>query len=734
MRIKLFLILASIFLISFALASQIGMNYYTTSNNYLEFPDGATNQTYKYKFMMDDIGTIMNTPAIADIDNDGVNELIVPEYSGLIRIYNWTGIKTGVEEARDGTDRGTYHLGSADGNYIIGGDNDGDGYLEMALSDYNGYLRVLEYDGTTVSLVYQDGDVGTYRSSPTWCDIDEDGDKDIFICTYEGVCRLYLYDSGTFTLNFTDSDRGTYHYGTHPKCGNWSNSDWGTGLIHPSYDGVIYFYNWTGSSLEMAFQSSDHGSIYASPYVGEFVSGSDSNYIVQPYTHGITYVYNCSKTGCNLVDSSSDIGSFIHGGSEYVVREISNQIYLFNMNSGAQPIITYMNGGSEVISEYISSVLGAQSYNSVGMPRINSTNNYEYLLYTNRYGASVGVAKKGSGLSWDLSWFEDDSIKDHFFKDYYSNGFLYSDGWACGNLSGSYPDECIIFTYDGIPLIYTLQNVTEFQTEIYDDYELGLIDIMPKNALQYIVGNRTYCVNENENVLLHGLGGGNIDKWIDAMDDEGSAITNEQRITDGVLSTKNPFHNQNSVDYITFDSGNDQSMRLNLTKLPQLGEVHLWTYFHDARDPQDLKIEISNTTCTHPDTNVYTTIFDELDGASDTDISGAMTYAGLKAKFLPQKVGCIRVTSSGAYYSHAYYTSGNHLTEIAGYYANDCTFYHVPMDVRNAIVTGNYNHSTAIQYLPTDESPNQLDNNLLAPYSNFISGIVEIINRWIIKR
>ena len=45
---------------------------------------------------MDNVGgTTYSTPAVADIDNDGTDEIIFPPYGGRIEIYNWTGSKTG---------------------------------------------------------------------------------------------------------------------------------------------------------------------------------------------------------------------------------------------------------------------------------------------------------------------------------------------------------------------------------------------------------------------------------------------------------------------------------------------------------------------------------------------------------------------------------------------------------------------------------------------------------------
>ena len=732
---KSILILASVFFISFTLASQIGMNYYTTSNNYLDLSAGV-NKTFQFKFILDDMGAFVSQPVVADIDNDGTQEIIFPEYSGFIQIWNWTGMKTGKYEARDTTDRGTIYL-TTFYNQSIGHDNDGDGYLEIAFNDYNGYLRVVEYNGTNINLVYNEpADRGNYMNSPVWCDIDEDGDYDIFTCAYDGYCRLYMYDSGTFSLNYTSGDLGTGHYGNHPQCVNWSNSDWGYELIYPDYNGKVEFFHWndTSNQLENIYETSDHGNIFGTPWVGELNENlSGVNYLAIPYTNGMTYLYNCSQAGCTNIDASPDIGGYSYGGVRYLARNISGKMYLFNSDSSSRVIMTYMDSGNTLNSVVVGEDFDAYSYTSIGMPRMNASNNWEYILHTSRYNA-MAIMKQDAWNDWNFDSFVKNVERERFNPNSYAYGFLYIAGWTCHDFTGDGIDECFIPSYLGHTYVFTYENITEYSTEFHDDYELSLLDIMPRDAVQYQVGNRTYCVNENENVLLYGLGGGKITKWIDAIDDDGSAISNEQRITDGILSTGTYFDTQTSSDYTLFDSGDEQGFRLNLTKLPQLGKINYVFYFSDGRDPADLSVEISNTTCTQPDTNIYTAVFDEQEGASNTDISGSTTHLGLDVRFLPQIVGCIRINSSGSYSNLNTYNSANVITEVSAYYANDCTFYHVPVDVRGAIVTGEYNHSLGIQRMKYEISPNQFERDSFGLIKDFTSGLVDVINRWILAR
>lgn len=742
MRINKFIFLfVGVILIGTACASQTGTNYYTTFNNHLDFSNGV-NQTYQLKFILDDIGGFVNTPSFADIDDDGTKEIVFPDYSGYVYVFNWSGLKNGLAEAKIAQDLGTFMMLNADDSQIVGHDNDGDGYLEMALNAYDfGKLKVLEYDGNTINIIYEEpADRGIYRNSPGWCDVDADGDYDIFVCEESGYCRLYLYNSGNFSLNYTDSaDRGTFSYGNSPVCANWSNSNWGNGLVSTDYNGVVYFYQWnsTSNALELEYQSSDHGDIYGAPYIGTLNENlSEVNYVVIPYTNGIAYLYNCSQSGCTNLDSGADMGSFTYGGPEYKNRTINGKVYLFNMDSEGQGVLTYMNGPSSIDSIQVGEDILYIGSCELDLPRINSSTDYEYLLLPGGlYTSSVAFFKKNGDLTWQNDYLYRNIEEDIFSLSVSVTGFLYGSGFMCDDFDGQGDaDECIICSYLGFCYIFTYENISEYTNVFYDDYELSLLDIMPRDAIQYKIGNRTYCVNENENVFLHGLGDGNINKWIDAMDDDGSAISNEQRITDGVLSTGTLFYAQTGSDYVTLDSGDEQGMRLNLTKLPQLGEIQFWGYFNDNRDILDFSVEISNTTCTNPDVNSYTSVFDEQEGASDEYISGSNSYLGTKIKFLPQQVGCIRFNMSGSYYSGTTYVNANFVTEVAGYYGNDCTFYSVPVDVRGAVVGENYNHSSTAKKFYEKQSPYQENNNLIGLMGDFTSGIVEVINRWIILR
>ena len=720
-------------IVPLVIAGQSGINYYSTSHNNISIT--SLNQSYDVKFLMDDFGTLANLPVIIDLDGDGTNELVYAEYSGRLRVWNWTGLIKGIRESMDTTDRGTYVITADMGDKIFGGDNNGNGCLEIAVNDYYGYFDILEYCNGTWTTLLNDVDRGYYRSSPEWCDVDDDGDQDIMTCTYEGVCRLWTYGSGSYTLNFTDSDRGTYHYADSPTCGNWSNSNWGNGLVASTYDGVNYMYDFVGGVFQMVTSTADKGNIYGSSYVGTIINNSQYNQVIVPFTNGITYAWNCSQSSCTELDASLNRGPFSYGNSHYEMRTINGQNYLFNVNTQSQPLITYMNNSSTLTVEYLGDIsIGGESYVPVTLPHVNSTSDSDYILYANRYFGDVASLKRTNGINYESNLFRPNMQNKYYSRNNYY-GFLYGDGFACGQLDATTEaDECFIATYGGLPFVFTYQNITRFDQEFYDDYELALLDIMPRDAVHYLPEGETTtsCVNENENVFRDGIEGENIEAWITAKDNENNIIGNSIRITDGIISTSTRFNSQEGSDVTYWDTGVNESLVMNLSKIPELGMIKFYGYFGAQYDPLDMIMEISNETCTYPDTNDYTTIFNETD-ANRQDITGSMTSQGLSVYFKPQQVGCLKITSSGAYYNQGSYSVSNYVAEVEGYYANDCIFYHVPVDVRFADVSQDYNSTFRVERTLKDNSPNQFG-NFLTPLTSWARDILTVINRWIIRR
>ena len=739
--IYLFMACIIVLIVNNVSALKSGINYYSTES-YDYTTQTGYGLIYQLGFVMDDIGTSMNTPAIADIDNDGVNEMIHADYYGKLQVWNWSGMKMGLYESIDTTDRGTYYVTTAMGDHIIGGDNNGNGCLEMAVNDYNGYMRVLEYCGGTWTQIFvEPSDRGYYRNSPEWCDIDGDGDMDIFTCDYSGVCRLYTYYNGAYSLNFTDSDRGSFNIGNSPTCGNYSNSAQGNGLIALSYEGYMYVYNYTlDSKLEMVWSdSSDRGTYYGEANIGTYMlNDNETNYVIT-YADGKSFLYNCSEGGtavCTYKDVSADLGNTVYTSVIAKEGQINGNTYLFNTVNIAHVVYTYVGSDMNLYNGFVGLNLLGTSYANIGIPS-DGDGDTNYILYTTRMKGDVGIMKRTSQTDF-TTWVLYNDIQSNYYSDNYHYGFYYT-GFSCGQLNYDTPeDECVIVSYYGIPFIFTLQNITEFDVSIADEYEIALLDIMPRTATAYIPkgSNKAYCVNEDENIFYHGIYSTNTNRtkgFIKAVSNSGGAVSEDWKITDGKITTDGTYKHKQLSDAVNYGIGSDVSIWLNFSMPVYLGALKFWWYYSNGNDVYNLRINISSEPCTYPDTNInYVSVFDEKDG---DDITGSPNSDGITVRFTPQFVRCIKITSDGYYYfsTGLGYSSNNYIAELQGFYANDCTFYYVPMEDRNATPSNYYNVTFNIEEL-YEKGITQQTAEAKTIVTNYTQSVYETINKWIIKR
>jgi hypothetical protein len=736
-KLKLYVILSLLLLVSLVNASS-GLDQFDSFTNYMNITQ--PNQTYQFKMITDDIGSNTNRGSFANLDGDSEMEYLQAEYGGRLMIWDWEDWKQGKRTAQSNTDLGTHHLCSADGDFVTGKnigvdciDNDGDGYCELVSNNYDGLVRVSEYnyDTKVISNIWsQPADIGNYRSSATWCDIDGDGKYEIFTCEYSAeLCYLYNYtDATTYTLIDTvDPVGGTVsHYSNNPLCADIDN-DGDMDLLTASSNGYLNWFNWTSPTLTNIWTSADLGSFYSGAVIGDF-NGDGTNYVHQLDTSGYAYLYNCSSTtSCIQLDKSNDIGSTAYGSGFPLVRQFNGKDVVFSAETSDRPFISQFDGENLTLTNF--GQRSTASYTQIGVPNISTTNNYEYVIHNGRYSASVFTSKWNSGNLWNPISYDDQLERQHYPPESYNNGFLYCGGWQCGQFDTSTPeDECIIFTYEGLGFMYTLQNITEFKVDTITENEVAMLDIMPKDAIQYLPDgeNRTYCVNENKNMFRDSVAGTEITAWANAIDDDGTAISNSNVLTDNEITTYTVPYHQNTADRIAFDSGANQGMRLNLSKETQLGTIRVWGWYADEYDPINLTVEISDTPCTNPDTNSYTTLFDEKNG---NDISGTWSIKGLTLRFTPQNVQCIRINASGANYAHTATTGNNFIVEIRGYYANNCTFYYTPMGELNANIHEEYNIS---QRIDTLNSPRFWDSDIISPIKDWTANILTVIDQTIL--
>uniref|UniRef100_UPI0034DE83AA beta strand repeat-containing protein n=1 Tax=Candidatus Thiodubiliella endoseptemdiera TaxID=2738886 RepID=UPI0034DE83AA len=232
----------------------------TTSNPAYEAKTGDDNP-----FNGIDVGH-HSKPTLADIDGDGDLDLVVGEFNGTLKYYQNTGTtsnpayeaKTGGSNPFNGIDVGYFSTPLVD--------IDGDGDLDLVVGEGNRTLKYYQNTGTTSNPAYEaktgddnpfNGiDVG-YYSTPTLADIDGDGDLDLVVSEVYGTLKYYqntgttsnpVYEAKTGDDNpFNGIDVG---YSSRPTLAD-IDGDGDLDLVAGKNDGTLkYYYNQQPASVD----------------------------------------------------------------------------------------------------------------------------------------------------------------------------------------------------------------------------------------------------------------------------------------------------------------------------------------------------------------------------------------------------------------------------------------------------------------------------------------------------
>ncbi|HET6348149.1 MAG TPA: C25 family cysteine peptidase [Candidatus Krumholzibacteria bacterium] len=133
-----------------------------------------------------------STPAVADIDADGTDELIVGSQGDQVFVFNGDGtVLPGFPFALTGDISGSPAVG----------DVDGDGWLDIVVYELNGPLHRIDHNGVDHSLGFFTNGASFFSPSPAIGDVMGDSKLEVFVPAKNG--RLYGVDyAGNYLPNF----------------------------------------------------------------------------------------------------------------------------------------------------------------------------------------------------------------------------------------------------------------------------------------------------------------------------------------------------------------------------------------------------------------------------------------------------------------------------------------------------------------------------------------------------
>ena len=134
--------------------------------------------------------------AWADFDDDGWLDLVFANHGAPHSLYSNLGGGLAAEPSWEAEGEASLF----EGNSIEWGDVDGDGSLDLVISDnmqLGGSGLVSLYCGVDLSLCWQSEDAPDYQSAVSLEDVDQDGDLDLFAGAWWGAVRFYENKAGS---------------------------------------------------------------------------------------------------------------------------------------------------------------------------------------------------------------------------------------------------------------------------------------------------------------------------------------------------------------------------------------------------------------------------------------------------------------------------------------------------------------------------------------------------------
>ena len=245
-------------------------------NNFYYYENTGTDSSPEYVYITNNYFSLLDifsnsSPELVDIDNDGDLDLFIANqydlsetpWVGRIHFFKNTGNSNSPEYEEESTSLLDENMGQMLSPEF--GDLDGDGYEDLLVGDFNGFIKYFRNNGSNSSLSFTYvEDVGNIdlsgNSVPTLGDLDSDGDLDLLIGQLNGELAFYRNIGTNLNYNFQLESFSDIEVGSNssPELIDKDN-DGDLDLIIGSGNEGIYYY-WNNSAVSYYFQlSSDLG-------------------------------------------------------------------------------------------------------------------------------------------------------------------------------------------------------------------------------------------------------------------------------------------------------------------------------------------------------------------------------------------------------------------------------------------------------------------------------------------